>query len=100
MMRNLLLGFIFSMTGCAYSVHQYGSVDFTGMKPGKKVVVEGSHHYIFAKMDNRFVDKAYSALISECKEGMINGVTSQYRTELNFFSFTEKLIIEGTCVPQ
>ncbi|MFZ9520363.1 MAG: hypothetical protein ACO3A4_07790 [Silvanigrellaceae bacterium] len=88
------------MNGCAYSVHQYGATDFTGMRPGKKVVAEGSRHYFFAKTDNGFVESAYASLVSQCKNGIITGITSQYRTELSFLSFTEKLIIEGTCVTQ
>ncbi|NBW80788.1 hypothetical protein EBR21_03450 [bacterium] len=85
---------------CAYSVHQYGATDFTGIRPGKRIVAEGSRHYIFAKTDNEFVDKAYASLVSQCKNGMITGITNQYRTELSFLSFTEKLIIEGICVTQ
>lgn len=83
---------------CAYSVHQYGATDFTGMKPGKRVVAEGSKNYFYAKTDNDFVDKAYKSLVSQCQNGLITGITSQYRTELSFLSFTEKMIIEGTCV--
>lgn len=100
MKRLLAVLCAFTLTGCAYSVHQYGATDFTGMKPGKKIVAEGSQQYFFAKTDNNFVEKAYKKLINQCQNGTITGITTQYRTDLSFLSFTERLIIEGTCISQ
>jgi hypothetical protein len=85
-------------TGCAYSIHQYGATDFTGMRQGKRVTAEGSESYILFKTDNNFVEQAYAKLIGQCADGYITGITTQYRTDLSFLSFTERLIIEGTCV--
>ncbi|MEY3903668.1 MAG: hypothetical protein RL189_2974 [Pseudomonadota bacterium] len=85
-------------TGCAYSIHQYGATDFTGLKQGKRVTAEGSESYILFKTNNSFVEQAYSKLIGQCADGYITGITTQYRTDLSFLSFTERLVIEGTCV--
>lgn len=88
----------FLSTGCAYSIHQYAATDFTGMKQGTRVVGEGSKQYILIKTDNQFVEKAYASLLSKCPSGRISGITSHYRTDLSFLSFTERLILEGTCI--
>lgn len=85
-------------TGCAYSIHQYGATDFTGLRQGKRVTAEGTENYILFKTNNSFVEKAYANLIGQCADGYITGITTQYRTDLSFLSFTERLIIEGTCV--
>lgn len=90
----------FLSTGCAYSIHQYAATDFTGMKQGNRVVGEGSKHYILVKTDNEFVEKAYASLLSKCPTGRIAGITSHYRTDLSFLSFTERLILEGTCITE
>ena len=98
----LLLAVLLSATGCAYSIHQYNAGDFSEsvetLKKAKVVQAEGKKHYIFAKFDNDFVDQAYRDLAEQCPKGRITGVTSRYVSDLSFFSFTERVELEGFCI--
>ncbi|MEI6834549.1 MAG: hypothetical protein WCL28_11220, partial [bacterium] len=48
--------------------------------------------------DSSYVDKAYRELQEKCKNGRIQGITTQYSTSLGFFSWTNKILMQGTCV--
>ena len=103
-MKILMSWFLLlSLGGCAYSVHQYSALDFTGMtgmnlKNATKVSATGEKKYILIKTDNDFVDIAYANLMDKCKDGAITGITTKYLTALSFFSFDEKLELEGYCI--
>jgi hypothetical protein len=98
-----LLLILLSASGCAYSIHQYNAGDFSvnvaALKNAKIVEAQGKKNYILAKFDTDFVDNAYQDLASKCPKGRITGVTSRYVTDLSFLSFTEKVELEGFCIP-
>lgn len=96
----LFLVFLLNLTGCAYSIHQYAALDFSGLtgKNGTKISATGEKKYIIMKTDNDFVDLAYNNLMDKCKGGSISGITTKYYTALGFFSFDEKLELEGYCI--
>lgn len=100
-MKMLLISILFlNLTGCAYSIHQYSALDFSGLKGKKatKISATGEKKYILVKTDNDFVNLAYNDLIEKCKKGSISGITTKYYTALGFFSFDEKLELEGYCI--
>ena len=45
-----------------------------------------------------YVDAAYRDLQSKCPKGRIQGITTQYSTSLSFFSWTNKILMQGLCV--
>lgn len=94
------LTFLLGLGGCAYSVHQYSAIDFSGMndKKATKISATGEKKYVLIKTDNDFVDMAYSNLMEKCKNGAITGITTKYYTALSFLSFNEKLELEGYCI--
>lgn len=101
MIIAMLILFSFSF-GCAKSIHQYNAGDFSHYnrtkKRGELVKVTETKQYIFAKFDNSFVDVAYSKLKNKCKGKKITGVSSNYLTDLGFFSFKERIIFTGYCI--
>ena len=87
--------------GCAYSVHMIHASDFEGSVPyerAKPIIVETSQSVILGIATNSdYVDEAYRKLLSQCS-GQITGLTTKYSADLGFFSWTNRVRIEGSCV--
>jgi len=94
--------FIFFLSGCAHSIHQVHTSDFT---PGTSIesgeMVKGySEQFVilgFTQQTN-YVDQAYQKLIQACPGGAVTGITTQLSTSLGFFSWTNKALMQGLCV--
>lgn len=88
--------------GCAHSIHQVHTSDFNPYAPiergdivkgyGEQFVILG-----FVQQTN-YVNAAYSQLLGACANGAISGITTQYSTSLGFFSWTNKVLMQGLCV--
>lgn len=92
--------FVFTLHGCASSIHQVNVSDYAYL-PGagaKPIEVKHEKKYVIAKFDNNFVDEAYTKLSKTCKNGQISGLATTYYTDLSFFSFTEKIQFTGYCL--
>lgn len=90
-----------SIQSCAFSIHQHSIGDFGGHKatPSRSVVVDQKDQVIFADFsDLERLDEAYEALIKKCKGGKIVGISTLYATDLGFFSWHERIRLEGTCL--
>lgn len=90
------------LQGCAHSVHQ---VSVSGYEPystksgGKEIKAESEQFVILSFItQNDYVDLAYNQLTSQCKDGDIVGITTQYSTSLGFFSWHNKIKIRGLCI--
>ena len=99
---NILLLFIYAMaTSCAYSVHQVQAGDFNfSVRPSKARTVSASSEQfvIMGFADNvDYVDSAVSKLKRKCSNS-ISGITTEYMTELGFFSWRNKIYLKGKCV--
>ena len=101
LLRSLSFFALVWATGCAYSVHQVHTSDFTpyrSIKSGKMVKSYAEQFVILGITDNTdYVDQAYASLKRRCKGGIVSGITTEYSTDLGFFSWTNKIHMQGLC---
>lgn len=87
---------------CAFSVHQVHVSDFTKYHPAKqaKVVSSSAEQFVILGIVSNvdYVDAARKKLESKCRRGNIIGITTEYRTALGFFSWTNKVLMKGRCI--
>lgn len=91
--------------GCAHSVHEVHVSDFKGLNGYKKIeqgsIVQGkAEQFVIMGFvyDTNYVNIAKNNLITQCPQGEITGITTQYSTSLSFFSWTNKVLMQGLCV--
>jgi hypothetical protein len=48
--------------------------------------------------DTSYVERAKSQLVSKCPNGAISGISTQISTDLGFFSWTNRALMQGLCV--
>src|SRR4051794_40014707 len=92
----------FLLSACAYSVHQVQVSDYRPYKPlsaGQIVKAETKQFVIlgFTKQTD-YVDEAFKELLGKCPGGTISGITTQISTDLGFFSWTNRALMQGLCV--
>jgi hypothetical protein len=99
-----LLGVIGALilAGCAHSVHEVYISDF-GNYPayahGEMISASTEQSVIMGFVqDTDYVDVAKRSLIAQCPSGEITGISTQYSTSLGFFSWTNKILMQGLCV--
>ena len=90
-------------SSCAYSVHQHtmgGFSPYASLKKGKLVTANIKQKVIFADFsDLEIVEACYNKLLSACPNGQIVSVSTRYHTALGFFSWDNKLTMQGLCLP-
>lgn len=101
MKKLFLTAFLFLSFSCAHSIHMVQATSFdTSEKAGKSRVIEARSKQ-FVVMDfvtqTDYADEAYEILLSQCPNGRIEGVVTQFSTSLGFFSWTNKILMKGLC---
>ena len=90
------------LTGCMHSIHQVHVSDFEPFdkfESGNIVSAKTEQFVILGFVQQTdYVDKAYKALQEKCPQGQLQGITTQYSTSLSFFSWTNKILMQGLCV--
>lgn len=101
-MNKIILLALFSLVGCAHSVHQVHMGDFNpgkGLKAGKWIQAEAQQHTIMGFVKNTdYVNQAREQLIAKCPNGDIQGVTTRYSTSLGFLNWYNKINMQGLCL--
>ncbi|WP_413290047.1 hypothetical protein [Bdellovibrio sp. HCB337] len=99
-MRFLLAASLL-LSGCAYSVHNVYISDFAGypkLEQGQMVKSTSEQHVIMGFVyETDYVDEARKKLIAQCPQGDISGISTQFSTSLGFFSWTNKVLMQGLC---
>lgn len=99
----LLIGVAFLLGGCAHSVHEVHTSDFSPGAPiqsGQVVRGYGEQFVVMGFIDQtNYVDQAYQQVMAACPNGDLTGLTTQFSTSLGFFSWTNKALIQGLCLP-
>ena len=99
-MKRLLL--LLALSGCTHSihlVHTSGFSPYSDKESGKPVSSRSEQFVILSLVGNTdYVEEAYQNLIKQCPKGSIKGITTQYSTSHGFFSWTNKIFMQGTCV--
>ena len=100
-MRTLLLIISLFLTSCSHSVHLVHSSDHSvklNQSKGKKINVESQQHVIFwFAFDTNYVDEAHEMLKQKCRNGLIKNITTRYSTSHGFFSWHNKINMQGVC---
>lgn len=102
MSRLVLTVLMLAGVGCAHSIHQVHTSDFTPMSEieSGQIVRGYAEQFVilgFVK-ETSYVDKAYVSLMQECPKGQITGITTQLSTSMSFFSWTNKALMQGLCI--
>lgn len=101
-MKKLIKFFVPFMffTGCVHSVHQHHVGDFSPYSSqGKKIEAYAEQFVVLGFVGQTdYVDKAYDDFQRQCKNSEIVGVSTQYWTSLGFFSYTNKILMQGRCL--
>lgn len=100
-----LAGLIASgLGGCSYSIHNVHVSDFTPVNAGSpngegRVVKAQAEQFVVLGFVGQtdYVTEAYRKIQSSCKGGEIRGLTTQHSTAHGFCSWTNKVLIQGTC---
>lgn len=92
--------FSFLLTGCAHSVHQVHAGDFYPYSQDQKRINAHAQQYVVMGFtDNtNYVNDALRELMAACKGGKILGTTTEFMTDLGFFSWTNHIYMQGSCV--
>ena len=89
-------------TGCAHSIHEVHTSDFlpgVAVTSGKMVTAKSEQFVIMGITgDTDYVGDAYTKLMAACPNGAITGLTTQVSTSMNFFSWTNKVLMRGLCL--
>lgn len=89
-------------TACTHSTHLVHVGDFdptyASYARGELVTAESEQFVVlgFAE-DTKYVDKAFAHLKASCP-GSIQGIQTEYSTDHGFFSWTNRIRLQGLCV--
>ena len=101
-LRKLMITGLLVLSGCAHSIHQVHVADFNPTAPLEKgnVVKGSSEQFVILGFTGQtdYVDQAYERLQGACPRGTITGITTQFSTSLGFFSWTNKILMQGLCL--
>jgi len=89
-------------SACAHSIHEVHTSDFApgvAITSGRVVKATTEQFVVLGFVGNtNYVDDAYKHLMDACPNGAITGITTQYSTSLGFFSWWNKILMQGLCV--
>lgn len=96
------LFYVALLSGCAFSVHQVQVSDFkpyAAIERGEVIKAKGEQFAVMGFVtETQYVDNAYADLQRQCPDGSISGITTQLSTDLGFFSWTNRVLMQGLCV--
>ncbi|MCB0412337.1 MAG: hypothetical protein KDD22_07415 [Bdellovibrionales bacterium] len=98
-----LFTLVVGLASCTHSLHiaQVGdfSPTFKPLNQGRVISSKSEQFVVMGFVtDTNYVDQAYNDLLSQCSRGRIQGVVTQYSTSHGFFSWTNKIHLQGLCV--
>jgi hypothetical protein len=102
--RLLLLLSIQGFLGaCTHSLHVAQISDFgpsyKAYQNGQLIESRAEQKTILGFVfETNFVDQAYASLQSQCPNGHIQGISSQFSTDHSFLSWTNRVDMKGLCV--
>lgn len=102
-LRKMLFLLAFCLLqACAHSIHDVYISDFQPYAPLEKGEMVKASAEQFVVMwfvtQTDYVDTAYQKLQDQCPNGSISGISTQYSTSLGFFSWTNKVLMQGLCL--
>ena len=101
LLLNLLI--IALLSSCTHSLHLVHVSEFSpaykSYQSGDLVKARAEQFTVMGFVyDTNYVDQAYAQLQSQCSNGTIQGITTQYSTSHGFFSWTNVIDMQGLCI--
>lgn len=92
-----------TLSGCTHSLHVSHVSDFSptykAYSQGQLIKARAEQFTIMGFVtETTYIEQAYNNLQANCKDGQIQGITSQYSTSHGFFSWTNVLELQGLCI--
>lgn len=88
--------------GCTYSIHDVYVSDFNPYVPLERgdIVKASAEQFVIMGFvgQTNYVDEAYHKIMDECPGGTVEGITTQLSTAHGFFSWHNKILMQGLCV--
>jgi hypothetical protein len=85
-----------------HSIHQVHVSDYSpfgAFEAGHMVEAHTEQFVIMGFVgQTNYVNYAYHDLQSKCPKGRLQGITTQHSTSLGFFSWTNKILMQGLCL--
>ena len=97
-----VLFLILILCGCTKSVHLvHVSDSFMPNSQEMTKIQAVSEQFVILGFvtDTDYVNQAYEAIQAKCPQGQIQGLTTQFSTAHGFLSWTNKILIQGWCIP-
>lgn len=90
----------FALSACTHSVHLISFSEFSPTKKTGKPVRAATEQFVVMGFtsETNYVDDAYRSLAQQCSGGEITGIATKYYTSHGFFSWTNHVVMEGTCI--
>lgn len=95
---------VVACSGCTHSIHRVGASAFVN-NGGQYVIANtqpiqatAEQDVVIFASDTQYVNDALNALQEQCRDGEIIGITTQHSTSHGFFSWTNKILMKGTCI--
>lgn len=88
--------------GCTHALHLYhvseSDVRFNSQKTAK--IESDSEQFVILGFagDTNYVNQAYAQLEEKCPQGSVTNIHTRYSTSHGFFSWTNKIHMQATCV--
>ncbi len=103
MLRALLLASALGLCACTHSLHVLQVSDFgptyAAFNKGELVTSESEQFVIMGFVTQTdYVNAAYTRLMSKCEAGNIQGIQTEYFTDHGFFSWTNRIRMQGLCL--
>jgi|APSaa5957512535_1039671.scaffolds.fasta_scaffold19116_3 hypothetical protein len=90
------------ITGCGHSIHMVHVSGFNEMQlvDSKRQVEARAEQFVVMGFitQNNYVNQVYKQLLATCPNGNISGITTKFSTSAGFLSWTNKVLLQGTCI--
>lgn len=106
MMKNIFIVVLgLGLSACTSSLHVSHQGDFhptyASYQKGEWIEASSEQFVIMGfVMQTDYVDQAVARFKNECRDGAIQGVQTQFSTDHNFFSWTNRIRMQGLCLKQ
>lgn len=100
-MKLFFVTALLALSGCAHSVHEVYVSDFGSyqkLEQGTMVKASAEQFTVMGFIrETNYIDEARRKLMAQCPSGEISGISTQFSTSLGFFSWTNKVLMQGLC---
>ncbi len=103
-MKSLVFGLLIaSLVGCTHSLHVHHMSDFgptyAKFQQGQWISAESEQFVILGFVTQTdYVNEAWEQLRDKCRNGYVQGVQTEFFTDHGFFSWTNRVRMQGLCL--